>query len=77
MGLAFDAILPEVYPVAYKLFEEGFERHWVVSKIFKQFGEKYRVPENEIDTAMIDLSISCAETDYKNKKKQTFEWKKK
>ena len=67
MGLAFEAIYPQVYPVALKLFSEGMERHWVASKIFKQFGEKYNVPEREIDTAMIDLTISCAENDFKNK----------
>lgn len=67
MGLTFDAIHPEVYPVAYKLFESGMKRHWVAGEIFKQFGPQYGVPESDLDTAMIDLSISCAENDYKNK----------
>lgn len=66
MGLAFEAIYPKVYPVAYKLFEEGKERHWVAGKTFSQFGTQFNVPENELNTAMIDLSISCAENDFKN-----------
>jgi len=66
MGLAFEAIYPEVYPVAYKLFEEGMERHWVAGKIFLQFETQFNIPKNELNTAMIDLSISCAENDFKN-----------
>jgi hypothetical protein len=43
------------------------ERHFIAGRIFKQFGAKYNVPESEFDAAMIDLSIFCAENDYKNK----------
>ena len=67
MSLAFQSIYPEVYPVAYKLFEKGDERYWVAAKIFKEFGHRYGVPDSEVDTAVIDLSITCAENDYKNK----------
>ena len=70
MGLAFDAIEPVVYPVAYELFESGMERHWVAGHIFKKFGKMYYATEDEVSAAMIDLSISCAEKDYK-KNKQT------
>jgi len=66
MGLAFDAIEPKVYPVALELFKSGMKRYQVAGKIYKQFGEWLDVPENERDTAMIDLSISCAEGDYIN-----------
>ena len=65
MGLAFDAIEPVIYPIAYELFEKGMERHWVAGQIFKKFGKIYNSPEDELSTAMIDLSISCAEEDYK------------
>ena len=67
MGLAFQAIYPEIYPIAFEYFEKGIERHWVTGKIIKEFGEKYNIPENELNTAMIDLSISCAENDFNNK----------
>ena len=70
MGLAFDAIEPVVYPVAYKLFERGMKRYHVAGKIFKEFGKYYDVPENEINTAMIDLSITCAEKDYEKSKQE-------
>ena len=64
MGLAFDAIEPVIYPVAYELFENGMERHWVAGHIFKKFGKMYNVTEDEVSAAMIDLSITCAEEDY-------------
>jgi len=67
MGLAFQAIYPVVYPVAYELFKSGMERHFVAGRIFKQFGARYNIPDRELDTSMIDLSISCAENDYNNK----------
>lgn len=67
MSLAFEAIYPKVYPVAYELFENGVERHWVAGKIFKEFGKRYNIPESDLNAAAIDLSISCAETDFKNK----------
>ena len=67
MGLAFEAIYPEVYPLAYEYFVNGTERYWVAGKLLKHFGEKHSIPENELNTAMIDLSISCAENDFKNK----------
>ena len=70
MGLAFDAIEPVVYPVAYKLFESGMERYRVAGEIFKQFGKRYNVPKDELNTAMIDLSITCAKKDYKKSKKK-------
>jgi hypothetical protein len=64
MGLALQAIYPEVYPVAYEFFKKGMERHEIAGKIFLEFGESYNVPKIELNTAMIDLSISCAENDY-------------
>ena len=67
MSLAFEAIYPIVYTIAYELFENGMERHWVAGNVLKQVGKKFKVPENELNTAAIDLSISCAENDYKNK----------
>lgn len=67
MGLAFEAIYPDIYPVAYKLFETGMERYHIAGEVFKQYGKKWNVPENELHTAMIDLSITCAENDFKNK----------
>jgi len=67
MGLAFEAIYPKVYPVAYKLLEEGKERHWVAGEVFLQFGKIFNIPENDLNTAMIDLSITCAENDFKKK----------
>jgi len=66
MGLAFEAINPEVFPVALELFKSGMERYRVAGKIYKQFGKEWDVPENELNTAMIDLSISCAEESYVN-----------
>ena len=67
MGLAFEAIYPDIYPVAYKLFETGMERHNIAGEVFKQFGIKWNIPENKLHTAMIDLSITCAENDFRNK----------
>jgi hypothetical protein len=67
MSLAFEAIYPEVYPIAYDFFENGIERHWVAGKVFGQLGKRFNVPKNELNTAAIDLSISCAENDFKNK----------
>ena len=67
MGLAFEAIYPDIYPVAYKLFEDGMERYHVAGEVFEQFGEKWNIPKNKLHTAMIDLSISCAENDFINK----------
>jgi hypothetical protein len=65
--LAFEAIYPEVYPVAIKLFESGdMDKYYIAARIFKQFSKKWDVPENELHTAMIDLTITCAEQDYKN-----------
>jgi len=66
MGLAFEAIYPKVYPVAYELFEKGLERHFVAGKIFKQFGKEWGGLEFGINIEMIDLSISCAENDFKD-----------
>ena len=67
MGLAFEAIYPEVYPVAYELFTKGMERYRVAGYIYTQFGKKYNVTERETDAAMIDLSITCAENDFNKK----------
>jgi hypothetical protein len=65
--LAFEAIYPEVYPVAMKLFENGdMDKYYIAARILKQFSKKWDVPENELHTAMIDLTITCAEEDYKN-----------
>jgi hypothetical protein len=69
MGLAFDSIYPEVYPVAYKHFESGMKRYRVAAAIFKQFGNRYGIPEDEINSGMIDLSISCAEEDFEKNSK--------
>jgi len=66
MGLAFDSIEPVVYPIAMALLKSGMERFWIAGKIYKYFGDKYDIPNNELNTAMIDLSITCAETDLKN-----------
>ena len=70
MGLAFEAIYPVVYSVALELFKNGMERHWVAEEIFDRFGLKYDVPKNKLNTAMIDLTITCAENDFKNKLKE-------
>jgi hypothetical protein len=65
--MAFEAIYPEVYPVAIKLFKDGdIDKYYIAAHIFKQFSKKWDVPENELHTAMIDLTITCAEQDYKN-----------
>jgi len=67
--LAFEAIYPEVYPIAIELFEKGdMDKYYIAARIFKQFSKKWNVPENELHTAMIDLTITCAEEDYKNSK---------
>ena len=66
MGLAFDSIEPRVYPIAMALLKSGMERHWVAGKIYKYFGNIYDIPNNELNAAMIDLSITGAETDLKN-----------
>ena len=70
MGLAFQAIYPVVYPVALELFKNGMERHWVAGEIFEKFGLEYHVPQSKLDTAMIDLTITCAENDFKNNLKE-------
>jgi len=67
MSLAFEAIYPKIYPVAYEYFEKGMERHHVVGEIFSQFGKEWNIPENKIHITAINLSISCAENDFKNK----------
>ena len=65
MGLAYEAIHPEVYPIALELLKKGEEKYHVAAKIYKQFAEKYNIPENETNTAMIDLSLSEAEESFK------------
>lgn len=65
MGLAFEAIKPVVYPVALELFKKGMERYNVAGEVFYKFGKRYDVPKNKLNTAMIDLSITCAESDLK------------
>jgi hypothetical protein len=65
MGLAYEAIHPEVYPMALELLRKGEEKYFVAAKIYKQFAEKYNIPENETNTAMIDLSLSEAEESFK------------
>ncbi|GHT11395.1 hypothetical protein AGMMS4956_04360 [Bacteroidia bacterium] len=75
MGLALDAIEPVVYPVARDLFETIMQRHWVAAYIFKQFGERFHIPESEVNTAMIDLCITYAEKDFKNSKRNAVEKK--
>jgi len=67
MGLAFEAIYPKVYPVAYELFEKGIERHFVAGEIFRKFSKEWGGLEFGINIEMIDLSITCAENDFKNK----------
>jgi len=67
MSLAFEAIYPEIYPIAYEYFEKGLERHHVAGEIFNQFGKKWNIPDNKVHIMAIDLSISCAENDFKNK----------
>ena len=67
MSLAFEAIYPEIYPVAYEYFEKGMERHHVAGEIFNQFGKEWNIPENKVHIMAIDLSISFAENDFKNK----------
>jgi len=62
MGLAFEAINPDIFPVALELFRSGMDRFHIAGRIYKQFGKKWGVPENELHTAMIDLSISEAES---------------
>lgn len=69
MGLAFEAINPDIFPVALELFRNGMERFHVAGKIYKQFSKKWNVPENELHTAMIDLSISEAESCFLNSNK--------
>jgi hypothetical protein len=49
-----------------ELFKEGKERHEVAGEIFYQFGKQFEVPEHKLNTAMIDLSITCAESDFKD-----------
>jgi len=50
-----------------ELFTNGnMDKYYIAARIFKQFGKKWNVPDNELHTAMIDLSITCAEEDYKN-----------
>jgi len=66
MGLAFQAIYPVVYPVAYQLFQSGMKREKVTVKIFMEFGTLFYAPERRIDVEMIELSIKCAENDYNN-----------
>jgi hypothetical protein len=66
MSLAFDAIEPVVYPVALNLFKNGMERCHIAGEIFEKFGKQYNVPENKLNTSMIDLSITCAEHDFNN-----------
>ena len=65
MGLALDSIQPIVYPIALELLKKGEEKWFVAAKIYKQFAEEYSIPENETNTAMIDISISAAEEEYK------------
>jgi hypothetical protein len=69
MGLAFDAIEPVVYPVAMQLLQSGMKGYHVAARIFKQFGKQYDVPNNETNTAMIYLSVTCAENDFLKKEK--------
>jgi len=67
MSLAFEAIYPEIYAVAYEYFTKGLERHHVAGEIFNKFGKKWNIPDNKVHIMAIDLSISCAENDFKNK----------
>jgi len=46
MGLAFDAINPDIFPVALELFKSGMERYEITGEIFKRFGEKWDIPNN-------------------------------
>jgi hypothetical protein len=61
MGLAFEAINPDIFPVALELFKSGMDRFEIAGEIFKRFGKKWNVPENKLHTSMIDLSITEAE----------------
>jgi len=67
VSLAFQAIYPEIYPVAYEYFEQGMERHHVAGEIFYKYGKEWNIPKNKIHIMAIDLSITCAENDFKNK----------
>ena len=64
MGLAFEAINPDIFPVALELFKSGMERYEITGEIFKRFGEKWDIPNNQLHTSMIDLSITEAESCY-------------
>ena len=70
MGLAFQAIYPEVYPVAYELFKSGKERKEVTVLVFMKFRTRFNILESEHYLRMTELSIACAENDYKNKLEQ-------
>jgi len=67
MSLAFEAIYPKIYPVAYEYFEQGMERHHVAGEIFFKFSKEWNVPKNKVHIMAIDLSITCAENDFNNK----------
>ena len=60
MGLAFDVIQPIVQPAALGLFNERMERYHVAGEIFYKFGLRYNIPENKINTAMMDLRSSVS-----------------
>jgi hypothetical protein len=74
MGLAYEAIHPVVYPLVLELLEKGEEKYFFAAKVYKQFAEKYDIPENETNTAMIDLTLSEAEESFKltNKKDSSY-----
>jgi hypothetical protein len=50
-----------------ELLKRGEEKPYVAAKIYKHFAEQYNIPEDEINTAMVDISISAAEEEYKLK----------
>ena len=62
MGLAFEAINPDIFPVALELFRSGMDRSEIAGEIFKKFGKKWDIPNNKFHTSMIDLSITEAES---------------
>jgi hypothetical protein len=42
------------------------ERHHIAGEIFERFGKQYDVPENKLNTSLIDSFIACAELDFNN-----------
>ena len=56
---------PIIRSAALELFKKGMRRYLVAGEIFYQFWKRYDLPENKLNTAMIDQSITCAKSDFK------------